>query len=906
VEYLNSVERRGYDDNVVRSILKFPGALAGAAPAEFAKLIEAALIPSRRARERSRDRTFGPFNLIDHELYAASPAQDPFLELLTNAPAIGIPLVRRLVDHAIVFHTSGRAPGDDVIHIPFTDGEREFPWTQSYAWSREYISSSVTSALKALEAWGHKRIQDGESFELVLSDVLDGLGAPAAFLLVAVDLLLSHWPKSRDAAIPFLGCPELVCIDRERRILDNVRTAESGEAANLSNINKSSRRLTLEDLFGLYAGDDAKRNLLIGLLGAAAERLGGPDAQSTLGDPAFMVVHAINMLDPGNWKDTFITRRDGSKTPVREYVPPELERRHLQYLQDASRDRFADSDIVMRLGVALDKPERSSPELAAASVAWAQRQGPPAAAASDDAADQHWMRDQAVVTAAMIAMRDGDRTLRADQRTWARSVFEKTFRAKPDPVHRSRTGIRFNAPAQAFAGMVYLLRDDTSPANIRTVLEMAASKNPAGAHGLGVSATTLAAIDERLPRSVLRCAFAACVQPRRDLDLSPEQMREHADHYQSQITAAIDAEMAWLQGEGLEPVWPTFPEPILRPRRRRLCLPGGRASPEPVSPKPPEMLVDERAAALWLSNAARLFRVAERPWLRDVARTYASWTGTANGSDLSDDQDAPSPPMEWNDAYFALLARCLPGWGTGEIDEVVLTPIRSMPDESFLDVAMRFVRSVDVVHFGTGDLVASEAARIRSALAERLMETCDWRWLAHSRSTSITMDVAPSVAVFFFNDYSPFGSAECYLNASGIEYLGPFIPVLKQLVEGGPSLFVAGVTLNLLEVSTKSQHLPLIMSAAKAWLLKYPEDRDFWDGQNIDPRLCRFIDAIRLVDPELFNTDQALRDDLDRLLSALVRLGVPEAHTLEAAFAGRPDRARSSWPVPRPSPRGDD
>jgi hypothetical protein len=73
----------------------------------------------------------------------------------------------------------------------------------------------------ALEAWAHRRIEAGETVEIVLTDVLGPSESPAAFLLVAVDLLLSHWPKSREAAVPFLACPELLCLDRGRQSHDN-------------------------------------------------------------------------------------------------------------------------------------------------------------------------------------------------------------------------------------------------------------------------------------------------------------------------------------------------------------------------------------------------------------------------------------------------------------------------------------------------------------------------------------------------------------------------------------------------------------------------------------------------------------------------------------------------------------
>jgi hypothetical protein len=57
----------------------------------------------------------------------------------------------------------------------------------------------------ALEAWGHRRIESGESVDKVLADVIGTANPPAAYLLVAVDLLLSHWPKSRVAAITESG-----------------------------------------------------------------------------------------------------------------------------------------------------------------------------------------------------------------------------------------------------------------------------------------------------------------------------------------------------------------------------------------------------------------------------------------------------------------------------------------------------------------------------------------------------------------------------------------------------------------------------------------------------------------------------------------------------------------------------
>jgi hypothetical protein len=44
------------------------------------------------------------------------------------------------------------------------------------------------------------------------------------------------------------------------------------------------------------------------------------------------------------------------------------------------------------------------------------------------------------------------------------------------------------------------------------------------------------------------------------------------------------------------------------------------------------------------------------------------------------------------------------------------------------------------------------------------------------------------------------------------------------------------------------------------------------------------MEAIFNVDPKAFGADQLLRRDIDNLLAASVRLGVPDAHRLEEAL----------------------
>ncbi len=429
--------------------------------------------------------------------------------------------MRRLIDHAISFYAGGHSPDGDVIIIRRVDGERAFPWVRSYAWSRQGPGHySLTSAPMALEAWGHRRIEAGEPFDTVLADILGNPGAPAAYLLVAVDLLLSHWPLSREAAVPFLASPELLCLDRQRRLLDamedpdifglNALQKEPVGAVSLDDVKKyPSRRQMFDNLVGQIGafGPPELRESLSDLLRRAAARLGPPSDQSALDDPARMAAYALNLLDPDNWPEVSVVRDDGSQMTLRKYEPPAAERQHFERLQEGVRERQTATNMQAAIGLAVDDPSRSSPQFAAQAVAWAQGVAPPTS--PNDDPDAEWMGNEAVFSAAMIAMRDGDAELRTRHVAWAYGIFAQALQTTDDAGHRFRPGLRFNPIAIAFAGMIHSLTDTPTPDHVRALLEVAARDNPAAAHGLLAAASTLAGIDGRLPRAILRCSFAA-------------------------------------------------------------------------------------------------------------------------------------------------------------------------------------------------------------------------------------------------------------------------------------------------------------------------------------------------------------------------------------------------------------
>ena len=319
-----------------------------------------------------------------------------------------------------------------------------FSWLRTYTWSRVWGNgdSCVQSALMALEAWAHRRVEEDGEVDSVLADVLPPAGGPAAYLLVAVDVVLSHWPKSRKAAVPFLACPELLCLDLQTTAADKIpihdffgldalfgTTDDPSSSNNLKA--RPSRQLSLDSLLGRYAisGPSEIRSEIAGLLQQAVERLGpyGEDANQL--NPKFMAAHARNLLNPAHWRKTSTMGPSGKAHGAWTYVPPLEEEQHFERLRASTSLSSADLDMQFAVLRAVEEPSGSSPEFVSQAMDWVFRPAPPI---TDDAWDKAGRRNLAIIAAAVIAMRDGDSDLRACHRAWARGVFLEALTAEAD------------------------------------------------------------------------------------------------------------------------------------------------------------------------------------------------------------------------------------------------------------------------------------------------------------------------------------------------------------------------------------------------------------------------------------------------------------------------------------------
>lgn len=353
----------------VKKIRPLSRALASVAPAELATLIETSLIEPPSHHSSGRDPMDRVFSFNDSDYMPPSPAQPPFLDLLDAAPSIGLALIRKLVETAAAFHLDGKTTETNGYTIVLDGKPRFFPWVQTYFWSRDQAREcSVTSGLMALEAWAQERLDNGEDIQAVLSDILGPPGSCAAYLLIAIDVLVSHWPRTRDSLVAFMGSPHLLANDRTRSMHEElgrmtfVQKDPAGRVRLADLAKRPSRGVTLENLLPYYLANDAAGNSLRALLREAVAVIGPYPDHANFVDAAFMGTYALNMLDKSNWVEV-----DGGL----RYQSPSAEEVHLARLEESRQKLAFASNIEAKIELAIDDLSKGSSELAREAVDYA-------------------------------------------------------------------------------------------------------------------------------------------------------------------------------------------------------------------------------------------------------------------------------------------------------------------------------------------------------------------------------------------------------------------------------------------------------------------------------------------------------------------------------------------------------
>ena len=883
------LDNRRRSHGSAEQVVKTPGSLAQAAPKALAELTAAVLINEEKPDRRGFG-NFGrqeAFTYADHEFMLPSPARGPFLDLLIHSPRDGLALIRRIVLHACTYGRDTSQQDSNAVVVKLDSGPRRFPYPGSYYWSRDAQGQyGVTSALMALEAWGHHRIDSGESVEAVIGDVLGDEEVPAAYLLVVVDLVLSHWPKSRKAGIPFVGTPELLSWDRSRQVherigldLGGVGEKEPRALASRESLRKrASRQHLLEHVLPIYLFHDpqADCDALRARLKQSVARLGPYDSESSFADPRFMAVYALNQLDRGNYRQRQIRNEDGNEQTYFEYVSPETETHHLAPMQETANAQMAGINLRAQVAMALESPEKSSADLIARSIAFARE--------IDASGEVQPDFDNSVLMSAALVMRDGDASLRQEHGAWAQGLFRPAIGRAEDPVHRHRSGLRFNPAGIAAVGMTAVVRHGGGLAAARPLLELAVRGDPAFAHGLGADVGALIAIDPRLPTSLLRCAFAGNIRPhlrRYDAAAAGEdevRLREF-ERFQGD---AVDAEWRWLRGERDEPEWPTFPEARVAVRERRF-IGGAPREARKKSASPKRFYVDHQAAAIWLSMFMGNGLVAPK-WLRPIAAHYRDWTSKLNGADLDRSDELSNRPTEWNIMYFRLVARSLSGLDAEAIDELCLSPVLCLPDEPFLDVMSDLLLPLDVVYFDAKGVGERDAVRIRTALARRMEETSNWKNHVHRPGYGVEVHLSLALANLFLSSSGFREPPRCYVTALDMPRAAPFIPLLTEVAERGPSLLVVLLAMSIVTVSSDYPFLTFGVGTVHTCTKRFPNDTTFWIDYGVGKKFCSWIDGVLKVTGRQSLDAAGVRAQVEEIVSSLIRLGIAEATNLETGL----------------------
>lgn len=635
---------------------------------------------------------------------------------------------------------------------------------------------------------------------------------------------------------------------------------------------RASRRFALEGLLPHLAFDKTvDRDTLQALLTDASTRLGPPLQNDTFAEPRLMARYALNLIDPANWHP-----QEGGYA----YVSPSDEAQHVSALQAKQAPRTLDFNIDAAIQNVLEDGARSGQAVAEQAVVYAQRQESVTEATEDILRS----RTNAIVSAAMILVRDGSDALFDQHEAWARAVFTKAFADKHDEIGAHlREGIRFNPVAIATLGLIQLWRRRRHNADRDTLFELAGRDIPEAAQGFGAGLAVIRDIDPRLLPSLLRCALVAQIQPTHNWD-DPDGKKE-ADRvaHRVRVASAIAAELAWLNETAPEPAWPEFPVRMIA-IRRGVRIGGNEGAELPTPLEPPDDQLRSQTAALWVRQLSRDANPADLQWILSFVEAYAQWTAVANGAGLEPHIRINGRTEEWNTTFFRLLGRALPHMKPEKAIAYVTQAI-AVPDEAFFDVADELVRAIDTAHFNDAGLGTDTALSLRTLVADRLMTTSGWRHERDRAELSVETHIGPAIAALFFNEYGAFSSASCYLLAKGIDRVVPFFPGLTRLIEVGSVPFTALLTMNLLEVSPRPEHAPFLLSSASTWLRRQPSNARLWVDHGVGARLANLLHSLCKTDAALSSASHPLRSQMEEVLARLVQTGVAEAHRVEKLIA---------------------
>jgi hypothetical protein len=890
-------------DHKVKDIRLFSQVVAPVAPAELADLILAGLVMRRDSSRRSQPSRDRALNHGDSDYLPPSPAQPPFLDLLESAPAEGLRLIRTLVAEAVDYYSSGKAPGENGFTLVLDTGPRFFPWTNSFFWSREQSNEySTASGLKALEAWSHKRLDDGEPVADVLADILGPEGSCAAYLLVAIDVLLSHFAVSRDALAPFIASPEILAIDQSRRSHDtlggrierlSVGDEPKGKVRLADLAAKSSRGVALMDAVPAYLLDDPVANRLRQQLGDAVAKLEPFENHSTWIDERFVGRFVNEMLQRSKWVD----RDDGN---IEFHASPELTV-HLEAMGRKHTETVGTIDTESRINLAIEGGEHATAETARRAVDYANGDLP-------DGKETDYLKSRStrLIATALLVARDGDDTMLDAHEAWVRQVIAIGLAEQAD-CHGGGKLIQFNRPAMAALAFIHLWIRKRSTADRDALITLATRRDRAAVPAFAKAVTAILEVEPKLLKAAMRAAYSAVTWRWHEYDEDEGLQKAFEAQRDASAAAAVAAEVAWLDGAE-EPKWPSWPEkpPVIRaPMRIRVpgpvtpdeCNADADAEVEAASKASRSTIhVDSRAAAQWLKvmGSAPQGSVG---WAQQIVEVYGDWSSRINGLSQPLDDVIGNEPSDWNGEFYVLVGTWLLDAPQAAFDDE-LKKVTDLPDNAFCDIAPIVLQAADAGYFNDPSRAVSRLVDLRAKLADRVQTLSRWQHSHDPGRSSIDLEISDVVAKTFFNVHNLFGRSHCYIPPLLIDRVDPLLAAVRPLLAGGPTAFVALCTMNLVLVAPRARHLNFLLDAVEAWFGR-TDAASLWLTTGIGEQVMKWFEAAISEDPSLLAPTHTSRGRIDGVLGKLVSVGVAEAHEMELrveAVAAMPQTVSAKLP----------
>jgi hypothetical protein len=892
----SNVPHRDFED-----IVRGRGAVAKAAPSEFVDFFMAGIVDPDDDNRYSGSLDRGPFGYHEHIFIDARPAQGPMLEMLQHSRVDGLAMVRRIVEHATdwrrkQYHRDkAQFP---CFTVPFTWGEQSFEGDELiYRWARSsYPSTLTTSALMALEAWGHERIDANDDPVIVLRDILGPDGSSCALIAVALDIVLSHWSKFEDVAWPFAASPDVLLLDDARYVRDLVgvddfnmypESETNGVVSRAQLTLRSSRKSRMTNTFGRYIF--GRKEDIGPLLRAALEQafkeipkpLRNEDANLLHG--LFAVARrAARMADPTNWQDVKGVQADGVEVNLIGYVPDEAEQKQIDARSIEVNTLTSRANMMAAIALAFDDDAKATPQLIIDAVSWAKAEPLSLKVDEEERDFDIEQTERTVVMSAVLAVRHVNAEDQPATFDWAESVLQKATN-EPDEKRYRAPHVRYDAKAIAAVGLMALYEKSADRALRPNLLKLATSRHASIVNALAGGFKWLRLNDPRFLLSIIRVLLLTSSYVR-------ERYEESENNRLAQRAALIERgvamELAWLESDNSEPAWPEIAPWLVRPRRQ-LLLPGSATmEPQPRrSPRAQELYADENRLSLVSSRLVSL-AVGDRPeWLIDLTKHLSTWAIEANGPD-EDGRDGDGRPFTFNGHFFEYLGILVAALPHDEATTAFIEPILTLPEEACVDLIATLLRGFDIAVNSTDATKPNDLFALRGVFAARIQQTRGYQHFKWEKSFNCEMHLSDALCAIFYQASRAMRLGPPPPPRPPSDFL-PVMPTLTKLVLGAPtSGYIAVLFLDLVERSHNPSILPFALNAVMAWCGAYGADTGFWNNHDVGSRACAwFTKALTEGASMTANQQTELRSALD----ILVKTGIVSARALEDLIDRTPD-----------------